>query len=141
MSITLLCLVKGNTLANAFAIDIESEKLVSHLKEAIKEKKQNGFANINANKLKLWKVSIPIKQQSQALTAVSKFNINIKAELGGVELSPFDNISEHFDNNSKKLIKKNLHIIIEPPTEYKEVICTASLQLMAAVPKKQFFNG
>ena len=43
MSITLFCLVKGNTTANAFAIDIDSGKLVSHLKEVIKENKKPFF--------------------------------------------------------------------------------------------------
>ncbi|PKC55436.1 hypothetical protein RhiirA1_542517 [Rhizophagus irregularis] len=57
MSITLLCLVKGNTTASAFAVDIDREKLVSHLKDAIKEKKQNDFAGIDADRLKLWKTT------------------------------------------------------------------------------------
>ncbi|GES79270.1 hypothetical protein GLOIN_2v1878727 [Rhizophagus clarus] len=95
MSITLLYLAKGNTPANVFAVDIDSGKL-------------------------LWKVSIPVKQPSAQLTAVSKISVNIKDELGSVELSPIDDISEHFDDGSNKLIKKNLHIIVEPPTERKE---------------------
>ena len=53
MSITLLCLVKGNLPANAFAVDIDSGKLVSHLKEVIKAKKQNDFTSVDADKLKL----------------------------------------------------------------------------------------
>ena len=48
MSITLLCLVKGNTTASAFAVDIDREKLVSHLKETIKEKNAQTFANVDA---------------------------------------------------------------------------------------------
>ncbi|CAB5367799.1 unnamed protein product [Rhizophagus irregularis] len=81
----------------------------------------------NADRLKLWKVGIPIKQQSPELTAVSNFSVNIKEELGGVELSPFDDISEHFDDDSKKPVKKNLHIIVQPLIEdSKEVHCTAS---------------
>ena len=59
MSITLLCLVKGNLPANAFAVDIDSGKLVSHLKEVIKAKKQNDFTSVDADKLKVWKVEIP----------------------------------------------------------------------------------
>jgi len=58
MSITLLCLVKGNKTASAFAIDIDSGKLVSHLKEAIKTKNSQTFANIDAKDIKLWKVPI-----------------------------------------------------------------------------------
>ena len=65
MSITLLCLVKGNTLANALAVDIDSEKLVSHLKDAIKAKKTPEFDNFPADKLKLWKVEIPGDRNDQ----------------------------------------------------------------------------
>ena len=53
MSITLLCLVKGNTLANAFPVDIEKDQLVGHLKKIIKAEKQNDFADIDADRLKL----------------------------------------------------------------------------------------
>jgi len=59
MSITLFCLVKENTTANAFEVDIEKDKSISHLKKAIKAEKQNDFAGVDADKLKLWKVSIP----------------------------------------------------------------------------------
>ena len=58
MSITLLCLVKGNTLANAFPVDINKDQLVGHLKKVIKAEKQNDFAGVDADKLKLWKVPI-----------------------------------------------------------------------------------
>ena len=44
MSITLL----GNTIANAFPVDIKKDQLVGHLKEAIKAKKQNDFAGVDA---------------------------------------------------------------------------------------------
>ncbi len=59
MSITLLCLVKGNTLANAFSVKISREEPISELKKAIKAEKQNDFAGVDADRLKLWKVSIP----------------------------------------------------------------------------------
>jgi len=47
MSITLFCLVKGNTTANAFEVDIEKDKSISHLKKVIKAEKQNDFAGID----------------------------------------------------------------------------------------------
>ncbi|PKY33153.1 hypothetical protein RhiirB3_344105 [Rhizophagus irregularis] len=59
MSITLLCLVKGNTLVNAFPVDIDKDRLIGHLKEAIKTKNPQTFANVDAKDIKLWKVSIP----------------------------------------------------------------------------------
>ncbi|RIA96160.1 hypothetical protein C1645_872229 [Glomus cerebriforme] len=49
MSITLLCLVKGNTLANAFPVDIDREQLA--------EQPQT-FVNVDAKDIKLWKVPI-----------------------------------------------------------------------------------
>ena len=54
--------MSGNTLANAFAVDIDSEKLVSHLKEAIKGKNAQTFANVDAKEIKLWNVKIPDDQ-------------------------------------------------------------------------------
>ena len=62
MSIILLYLVKGNKTANAFAVDIDSEKLVSHLKDAIKAKKSPEFDNFPADRLRLWKKEIPDDQ-------------------------------------------------------------------------------
>jgi hypothetical protein len=41
-----------------FPVDIEKDQLVGHLKDAIKAKKQNDFAGIDADRLKLWKVPI-----------------------------------------------------------------------------------
>ena len=58
MPITLLCLVKGNTTANAFPVHIEGSSLVGDLKDAIKAKKAREFDNFPADKLKLWKVTI-----------------------------------------------------------------------------------
>src|ERR1044071_7733000 len=82
MSITLLCLVKGNTLANAFPVDIDKDQLVGHLKDAIKAKKAPEFDNFPADRLKLWKVTIPgdhddqlrnlILQDSDELLAIRK---------------------------------------------------------------------
>ena len=59
MSITLLCLVKENILANIFPINIDRDQLVGHLKKVIKAEKQNDFADVDADRLKLWNVKIP----------------------------------------------------------------------------------
>ena len=40
MSITLFCLVKGNTPENAFSVKISRDEPISELKDAIKAKKQ-----------------------------------------------------------------------------------------------------
>lgn len=58
MSITLFCLVKGDTIASAFSVKINRDESISNLKDAIKEKNQNDFAGVDAKRLKLWKVEI-----------------------------------------------------------------------------------
>ncbi|RGB23113.1 hypothetical protein C1646_729191 [Rhizophagus diaphanus] len=60
MSITLFCLVKGNTTANAFPVHIGKGQFVGDLKKVIKAEKQNDFAGVDADKLRLWKVEITL---------------------------------------------------------------------------------
>ena len=52
MSITLLCLVKENALANAFPVHIDGNSLVGDLKEVIKAKKQNDFVFFSLSALR-----------------------------------------------------------------------------------------
>ena len=47
-SITLLCLVNGNTTANAFPVDIDKDQLVGHFKKVIKAEKPQTLANVDA---------------------------------------------------------------------------------------------
>ncbi|RGB24980.1 hypothetical protein C1646_821281 [Rhizophagus diaphanus] len=58
MSITLFCLVKGSTTANAFPVHIDKGQFVGDLKKAIKAEKAPEFDNFPADKLRLWKVEI-----------------------------------------------------------------------------------
>jgi hypothetical protein len=103
MSITLLCLVKGNTVANAFAVDIDREKLVSHLKKIIKAEKQNDFAGVDADKLKLWKVEIPDDRDDQ----FSNLSLQDKDELLATR--------EIEDYWTEKPPKKSVHVIVKLP--------------------------
>ena len=102
MSITLLCLVKGNTLANAFAVDIDREKLVSHLKDAIKDKIDvpTGF---KAKDLKLWNVKIPDDQDDllSNLTLQDQTELLATREIG--------------DYWTEKPAKRHIHVLVEPP--------------------------
>jgi hypothetical protein len=124
-SITLSCLVVGeNPYENAFAVEIDTTKLVSFFRDAIKEKKQNDFANVDADKLKLWKVDISLEEENKKLELVNtKINVNIKDELGGVELLPLSKISKHFTSQPAD---EHIHIIVQRPVETKEVHCTAT---------------
>ena len=123
-TITLSCLVAGeNPYENAFEVDIDNNKKVNRLKKAIKEEKQNDFANIDADKLKLWKVDISLKEENEKLIANTKINVNIKNGLCGVELRSLSKISEHFPTQPDD---EHIHIIVQRPVETKEVHCTAT---------------
>ncbi|GBC07921.1 hypothetical protein RclHR1_00780001 [Rhizophagus clarus] len=56
-NISLFCLIQGNALTDAFEIDIEKSKSVSKLKDIIKKKNAQTFANVDAKDIKLWKIS------------------------------------------------------------------------------------
>ena len=103
MSITLLCLVKGNTTASAFAVDIDREKLVSHLKKAIKAEKQNDFAGIDADRLKLWKVPISDDQ----VDPLSNLSLQDSDELLAIR-----KISKYFPDSPPE---EHIHVLVSPP--------------------------
>jgi hypothetical protein len=102
MSITLFCLVKGNTSVNAFEVDIEKDKSISKLKEAIKEK-IDVPANFKAKDLKVWKVKIPDDQDD----LLSNLTLNY-----GDELLATREIGDYW---TEKPPKRNIHVIVEPP--------------------------
>src|SRR3954453_17206535 len=124
-TITLSCLVVGeNPYENAFEVDIEKNKSISKFKDAIKEKLHPKFENVTANDIKLWKVDISLEKENKKLELVNtKINVNIKDELGGIELKPLSKISKHF---SSQPADEHIHIIVQRPVETKEVHCTAT---------------
>src|ERR1043165_7878521 len=103
MSITLQCLVKGNTLANAFPVDIEKDQLVGHLKKAIKAEKSPVFDNFPADELKLWKV--PISDDH-----VDPLN-NLSLE-DSDELLAIRKISKYFPDSPPE---EHIHVLVSPP--------------------------
>ncbi|CAG8729434.1 8420_t:CDS:2, partial [Funneliformis mosseae] len=113
-----------NSYENAFAVEIDTMKLVSFFRNAIKEKKAPEFDNFATDKLKLWKVDISLEEENEKLNLVNtKINVNIKEELGGVELLPLSKISKHFTSQPAD---EHIHIIVQRPIETKEVHCTAT---------------
>ena len=103
MSITLLCLVKGNTTASAFPVDINKDQYVDHLKKAIKAKKQNDFASVDAYKLKLWKVEIPGDHDDQLR--------NLSLE-DSDQLLPTRKISNYFPDSPPE---EHIYVIVKSP--------------------------
>src|SRR4051794_17296470 len=103
MSITLFCLVKGNTTANAFSVKISRDEPISELKKAIKAEKQNDFAGVDADKLKLWKVPISDDHDDQ-LQNLSLENSD--------ELLAIRKISKYFSDSPPE---EHIHVLVEPP--------------------------
>ena len=103
MSITLLCLVKGNILANAFSVKISRDEPVSELKKAIKAEKHKTFHGVEADELKLWKVSIPGDHDDQLRNLILQ---------DSDELLAINDIGDYWP---EKPLKKNIHVLVEPP--------------------------
>ncbi|GBC17659.2 hypothetical protein GLOIN_2v1774909 [Rhizophagus irregularis DAOM 181602=DAOM 197198] len=98
--------------ANAFPVHIDGNSLVGDLKKAIKAEKQNDFAGIDADKLKLWKVEIGGDHLDDQLKSL-KLN-------GSDELSAINEIGDYW-----KPPKKHIHVLVEPP-----VSATASNEVL-----------
>ncbi|GET59098.1 kinase-like domain-containing protein [Rhizophagus irregularis DAOM 181602=DAOM 197198] len=103
MSITLLCLVKGNTTASAFPIDINKDQLVGHLKKVIKAEKAPEFDNFPADKLRLWKVTIPGDQDDQLRNLILQ---------DSDELLAIRKISKYFPDSPPE---EHIHVIVKLP--------------------------
>src|SRR5271170_2109070 len=103
MSITLFCLVKGNTTANAFEVDIEKDKSISHLKKVIKAEQPQTFANVDAKDIKLWKVTIPGDQDDQLRNLILQDRD---------ELLAINDIGDYWPTSPPK---KHIHVIVKLP--------------------------
>jgi hypothetical protein len=93
----------GNTAARAFCVKISRDEPISELKYAIKAKKQNGFASVDADKLKLWKVQIP-DERSELLR-----NLTLN---DGDELLATKKISEYLPDLPAE---ECIHVIVKSP--------------------------
>ena len=106
-TITLFCLVRGELAANAFSVKIPKTDTVADLKELIKEKKKNDFHDIDADKLKLWSVSIPADDANALKDLVLENN----KDNGIQELHPWDDIVDVFSAPAEE----HIHVIVERP--------------------------
>ncbi|CAG8843058.1 14438_t:CDS:1, partial [Gigaspora margarita] len=103
MTITLFCLVKGNTTVNAFSVKISRDESISELKKAIKAEKAPEFDNFPANRLKLWKKEIPDDQDD----LLSNLSLN-----DGDELLATREIGDYW---TEKPPKRHIHVLVSPP--------------------------
>ncbi|KAF9306730.1 hypothetical protein BG003_000948, partial [Podila horticola] len=76
-TLTLFCLVDGETTSKAFPVDISSTSTIGHLKKLIKAEKAPRFDDVAADELTLWQVSIPTSDyddDEEVLVALDKLN-------------------------------------------------------------------
>ncbi|KAI9236737.1 MAG: hypothetical protein BYD32DRAFT_437209 [Podila humilis] len=107
--------------ATPFSVEVDRTKTVDHLKDLIKAKKAPEFDDIAADKLTLWRVSIPVvplnKRKPIVLTEVKS----------AVELDPTDDLSDVFE---EKPPKKTIYIIVQrPPQVHTPIPARASTPL------------
>ncbi|KAF7730081.1 hypothetical protein EC973_003027 [Apophysomyces ossiformis] len=107
----LFCLVEGESMQRAFSVKVSSADTVHDLKDAIKAEKSPEFDDIDANKLTLWLVEIPITNANRH-DKVLFDNITTKEEL-----LPDDELSDTFD---RKPPKKTVHIMVQIPVESRQ---------------------
>jgi len=104
MNLTLFCcLVDSST---PFPVDISSSRTVSHLKDAIKEKKLNVLKEIDADRLSLFKVSLPDEDG-----LAQKVEDAVKAS------KPLDPTMELLEIFPNELPKETIHIAAKLPGE------------------------
>ncbi|RHZ45055.1 hypothetical protein Glove_692g46 [Diversispora epigaea] len=109
--ITLVCLVYGDLTKKAFKVNIEKNESVYYLKTKIKEKKSNLFANVDANEIVLWKVNVPLDDDTMEVDIVLENN----EEMDVQKLSfPFITIGNAFTEN---ITVDSIHIVIEEPSD------------------------
>jgi Crinkler effector protein N-terminal domain len=114
-TLKLNCLVLGQDSSHIFLIRIPANQTVYDLKEAVKDKNQQTFRDIDADGLQLFKVSIPVNKETDKTLATFKphqqhlDNVNLKTE----ELSlPLAELSEVF---SEPPVLRHLHIVVKSP--------------------------
>jgi len=108
MSIKIFCLEKGRTPAvqHAFPVNISRDETVGDLKDAIKAKKPNDFAGIDADRLRLWQVEIPVDRNDLIQGQPLQDDDQLKAT---------DYIDEFWTDPPKR---RHIHVIVKLPCKY-----------------------
>ncbi|GJJ67990.1 hypothetical protein EMPS_00336 [Entomortierella parvispora] len=104
-NLTLFCLVEGDS--TPFPIKIELTSSIGELKDEIKLKKTPEFDDIAADRLTLWRVSIPVAPLNE------RRSVSLKDFNSAAELDPTDDVSDVFKETPPK---KTIHVIVQPPS-------------------------
>ncbi|KAG0367480.1 hypothetical protein BC939DRAFT_504160 [Gamsiella multidivaricata] len=104
--LTLFCLTDGEPTSNAFSVKIPSTETVYSLKKLIKAEKTVTFADVDADKLTLWRVSVPV-------VAANIHNVVFLNEIDSkTELVPTTRLSKVFTEEPPEEV---IHIIVQRP--------------------------
>ncbi|KAF9377350.1 hypothetical protein CPB97_010264 [Podila verticillata] len=95
------------TTSQTFSVEIDPTKTVDGLKKLIKAEKTNDFSDVDADKLTIWRVSIPITDDDDEIPILLNNVINNKKKLG-----PATRISNAFP---EELPEETVHIIVQRP--------------------------
>ncbi|KAF9919618.1 hypothetical protein BGZ65_011981, partial [Modicella reniformis] len=102
----LFCLFEGQSTSDAFSVDIDSDKLVCHLKKTINAEMTPKFDNIDVNELTLWRVSIPFTIEEKSITMKDIENKD------KTKLLPIISLKTLFKNDPEE---GNVHILVQTP--------------------------
>ncbi|KAG0342522.1 hypothetical protein BG000_003878 [Podila horticola] len=106
--LTLFCIVDGNSVSNAFEVEVESAKTVSALRKLIRAEKPNDFSDVDADQLTLWRASIPV-------VPPNRHKLIVLNEIeSATELYPTEDLSDVFQETPPK---KTIHIIVQRPPQ------------------------
>ncbi|KAF9212624.1 hypothetical protein BGZ59_006513 [Podila verticillata] len=133
--LSLFCLVDGGSVSNVFPVKLSPDDFIGDLKKLIKVEKTNDLSDVNADKLTLWHVSIPITDDNDEVPILlNDVTCDKKKKLG-----PAIEISEVFEVQPPK---KTIHIIVQqpPPEQEQESLAMhrsfTNLQHHASLKKK-----
>jgi hypothetical protein len=101
------CWILGEDSTRIFPVEIDRDKNVGGLREAIKEKKKRAFDHIDADSLDVWNVSVPIDEGANLVAQVKNLKV-----LETKSLLPVQPLSGIFRN----VVEQHLHVIVRAST-------------------------
>jgi hypothetical protein len=126
-TLQLNCWVDGDDISKVFSVEIEANKPVSALRDAIKGKKQVALAHVDADFLALRKVSFPVDRHLHQRLA----NIDVTDE---TSLSSVDDLVDVFVDVPPR---KHLHIVVKPragESSSLHILCHALIAIHSVPP-------
>ncbi|KAF9536735.1 hypothetical protein EC957_009860 [Mortierella hygrophila] len=102
-TLTLFCLISGESTASAFSVKVDRSATVDDLKDAIKSKQAPAFDDITANNLVLWRATISADEEG----IITLDSLDDKTKLG----NPRTHLSKLFP----KTPDDNTYIVVERP--------------------------